>query len=121
MSVHEYARRLKMESGTPSPAACILEAAAILGDTAVALNTLARAVDEEGYEACKAEEWHAINGWRRDAEIERGIAELLARPTIRTSGPEFLEEHAQVLVDLAIQYRDLAALWRAEREGRAVA
>ena len=50
--------------------------------------------------------------------IERGIQELLARPTPATSFADILEEHADLLVREAIQLRELAGVWRAQERER---
>lgn len=51
---------------------------------------------------------------QQNEEHEERVAEILHLPTTPKTGPEFLEEHAQILVDMAINMRSLAELWRAE-------
>lgn len=54
---------------------------------------------------------------RRHDQAERRedeIASLLAFPTKPVTGPDVLEEHAEMLVRHARQLRELAALWRKE-------
>lgn len=54
----------------------------------------------------------------RDERIERGIEELLARPTPPVTLADILEEHADLLVREAIQLRELAGVWREQERAR---
>ena len=47
----------------------------------------------------------------QEERVERGIRELLERPSTPATGPAVLEEIAQTLVELAIHTRDVARLW----------
>lgn len=48
--------------------------------------------------------------------IEREIAKLLETPTPPKTGPDFVEEVAEMLVEAALLLREAAALARAEMQ-----